>query len=163
MALPHSARIAEMRLAQREHRFNGWGFLHGLADEDEAQNGRLNLSGRRYEDRGTRGDLTMKRFFDLRYMIVLLALVAGMAAISCQEDEEPPAPAPTTAPAPAPTTAPAPTPTAAPAPAPTAAPAPAPAMMEGPQYGGTFTSIATREPSSLGPPRWRLRHSALRI
>ena len=74
----------------------------------------------------------MKRFLDFRYMIVLLSLVAGMVAIACSEEEEPaPAPAPTTAPAP----------TAAPAPAPTAA------MMEGPQYGGTFTSITTREPT----------------
>ena len=64
----------------------------------------------------------MKRLLDFRYMIVLLALVAGMVAIACSEEEEPaPAPAPTTAPAPAPTAAPAPAPTAAPAPAPTAA------------------------------------------
>ena len=72
----------------------------------------------------------MKRLLDFRYMIVLLSLVAGMVAIACSEEEEP-----------APTTAPAPAPTAAPAPAPTAA------MMEGPQYGGTFTSITTREPT----------------
>ena len=93
----------------------------------------------------------MKRLLDFRYMIVLLSLVAGMVAIACSEEEEPaPAPAPTTAPAPAPTTAPAPAPTAAPAPAPTAAPAPA-MMDEGPIYGGTFTSITTREPSSWDP------------
>ena len=95
----------------------------------------------------------MNRLLDLRYIIVLLALTAGMVAIACSEEEEP-APAPTvapTAPAPAPTTAPAPAPTAAPAPAPTEAPAPAPTMMDGPVYGGTFTSITTREPSSWDP------------
>jgi peptide/nickel transport system substrate-binding protein len=96
------------------------------------------------------GDPMMKRLLDFRYIIVLLALTAGMVAIACSEEEEP-APAPTTAPAPAPTEAPAPAPTAAPAPAPTEAPAPAPTMMDGPVYGGTFTSITTREPSSWDP------------
>ena len=152
-------------MAQREHRFNGWGFLYGLADEDEAQNGRLDLSGRRYEHRETGGDPMTKRFLDIRFIVVLLALVAGMVAIACSEEEEPaPAPAPTTAPAPAPTSAPAPAPTAAPAPAPTAAPAPAPEMMDGgPIYGGTFTSIHDARAEKLGPPRWHLRHTALRI
>ena len=63
-----------------------------------------------------------------------------------------PAPAPTSTPVP--TVAPVPVATAVAAPAPTTAPAPAPTaamMMEGPQYGGTFTSITTREPESWDP------------
>ncbi len=60
-------------------------------------------------------------------LILILTFVVGIACST--DEEEAPAPAPTTAPAPAPTTVPAPAPTVAPAPAPTPVPA-APAEAE---------------------------------
>ncbi len=80
-------------------------------------------------------------------LIVALAFI-----LACGDEEEPAAPAPTTAPAPAPTTAPAPAPTTAPAPAPTAAPAPAPTTAPAPAPTAARAPAAKAEiPESKNP------------